>query len=46
MYGMGPQAASEKLSIDLSQVMKITTAFFDKFKSIKAWLQQIKMYVL
>jgi len=42
IYGMGPQAAASKLGLDVPAVNKITHAFFEKFRSIKSWLQQIK----
>ena len=45
LYGMGSQAAAVKLGIDVASASRITQAFFDHFKQIKVWIQQIKAYV-
>eukprot|EP01041_Mallomonas_annulata_P005934 gene5934-11971_t len=42
IYGMGPQAAAAKLGISVATVKTITEAFFDRFKAVKAWLQEIR----
>ena len=42
---MGAQAAAAKLGIDVASASRITQAFFDHFKQIKVWIQQIKAYV-
>lgn len=41
---MGPQATAAKLSIDVSTASRITQTFFDHFRQIRAWIQQIKRY--
>lgn len=42
LYGMGPQAAAAKLSISVEAASGITQTFFDNFKQIRTWIQQIK----
>ena len=39
---MGPQAAAAKLSISVEAASRITQTFFDNFKQIRTWIQQIK----
>ena len=46
LYGMGPQAAAAKLSISVEAASRITQTFFDNFKQIRTWIQQIKAYVV
>jgi DNA polymerase I-like protein with 3'-5' exonuclease and polymerase domains len=42
LYGMGPQATTNKLGIEVAQASKITQSFFDHFRQIRTWIQQIK----
>ena len=44
LYGMGAAATAAKLGMEVAAAGRITQAFFDHFKQIKAWIQQIKRY--
>lgn len=39
---MGPALAATKLGIDIASANRITHAFFDNFKQMKAWMSKIK----
>jgi DNA polymerase I-like protein with 3'-5' exonuclease and polymerase domains len=39
---MGAQATAAKLGIDVAQASRITQTFFNHFKQIRLWIQQIK----
>lgn len=39
---MGAQATAAKLGIDVAQASRITQTFFNHFKQIRSWIQQIK----
>lgn len=42
LYGMGAQATASKLGIEVAVASKITQTFFDHFRQIRSWIQQIK----
>lgn len=42
LYGMGAQATASKLGIDIASASRITQSFFDNFRTMKAWILQIK----
>lgn len=43
LYGMGPQAASTKLGIDVMTASKITNSFFSNFSQVKVWIHRVKL---
>jgi DNA polymerase I-like protein with 3'-5' exonuclease and polymerase domains len=42
IYGMGAQATASKLGIEVAQASRITQSFFDHFRQMRSWIQQIK----
>jgi DNA polymerase-1 len=42
IYGMGAQATASKLGIAVAQASRITQSFFDHFRQMRSWIQQIK----
>lgn len=44
MYGMGPQAAANKLNISVPAVKNITGQFFRQFSGVRDWMASVKRY--
>ena len=42
IYGMGAQAAANKLKITVPAVKQITNQFFHQFNRVQQWMQQVK----
>ena len=42
IYGMGSQAAANKLKISIPAVKQITNQFFHQFNRVQQWMQQVK----
>ena len=43
LYGMGPQLAAARLGISVAAVNKITHSFFDRFQTVKKWMNDVKL---
>jgi DNA polymerase I-like protein with 3'-5' exonuclease and polymerase domains len=45
MYGMGTSSVASKLDIDVKQAKLITNAFFQEFRAVHNWMNEIKAYI-
>jgi DNA polymerase I-like protein with 3'-5' exonuclease and polymerase domains len=42
MYGMGTTSTAARLGIDVNEAKGIISAFFDRFKQLHGWMEQVK----
>lgn len=45
IYGMGVSSTANRLGITILEATEVLNSFFDRFKSVNAWIAQVKRYV-